>query len=233
MSDDGINESDRLLRQFERELDCFHKSLPIMKRSPESALYGVMAAYDSMLITLVAVSQQMDKHAIGSLQAMRTIVQSINPALFWLTSEGTYPTPLPAQDVQLIDDGGNFLTHARDYFQLSAFHAIYSRGSMSVECNKEERLVKFIRPKGHQFPDGYASAITAERANRRKDHTRDQIISALNRWLANVTYRLKDGRIYFDLPTEFASGELIAPPSCLHRAKRWKCLMMPISLDLQ
>lgn len=76
MRNDRTNdENDRLLRQFEHELDCFHKALPLMKRSPESALYGVMAAYDSSWLPLAAVSQHIDEISLGSEQRARIVVQ--------------------------------------------------------------------------------------------------------------------------------------------------------------
>lgn len=207
--ENSAEENDRLLRLFEQQLDSYHMSLPLMRRPRATALYAVMAAYDSMLLPLRDVTSQIDDRAIGSRQAMRTIVESINPALFWITCAGESLTPEPAAHVDLIDDGGNFLTHARDYFQVSAFHIMYSRGLMSVECNAEKKTVRFIRPKTHAFPDGFASAVVAQRSNRRPER-REEIVIAFNKWLASVSYRLHKGHIVLLKPMELARKEVDA-----------------------
>lgn len=179
-----------------------------MLRPPKAALYAVMAAYDSMLLPLIDVSTQIDESAIGSKQAMRAIVQCINPALLWVTSYAPDVPPEPAANVDLIDDGGNFLTHARDYFQLSAFHVMYSRGLMLAECDKEKKLVRFVRPTASAFPDGFASGLVAQRAGRRDEGRKEQVTLAFNRWLSHATYRLEKGRIHFERPDEFVSKEV-------------------------
>jgi len=73
----SADDNERILRKFEREvLDPFHLSLPLMQRPLGEALYAVMAAYDSTLVSLRAISAQMDEHAIGTRQAIRVIVQA-------------------------------------------------------------------------------------------------------------------------------------------------------------
>jgi hypothetical protein len=201
-------ENDRLLRLFERELDAFHQSFPIMRRTSQAALYAVMAAYDSMLLPLREISAQIDERAIGSRQAMRAIVQSINPALRWITAGNKLSHPKSSTEVDLIDEGGSLLNHARDYLILSAFHVMYSRGLMSVECDEAKKLVRFIRKQSH-FPDGFVSAVVAQRAQRQEQFNRPQLISAFNRWLPRVTYQLRDGRIVFKRMTEFAGSEIV------------------------
>jgi hypothetical protein len=209
MTNNSADENDRLMRRFESDLDSYHNSLPLMRRNPGPALYAVMAAYDSMFLPLREVSAQMDETAIGSRQAIRAIVQSINPALLWITSEWGAVCPDPAADVPLIDDGGNFLTHAREYFQLSAFHIMYSRGLMSVECDEEKRLVRFVRPTTRDFPDGFASAVVSQRATKRHDCDREQVTLAFMRWLSRASYRLERGRIHFTGPRALANKEII------------------------
>lgn len=209
MINKASDENDRLLRKFERDLDLYHNSLPLMGRNPEAALYAVMAAYDSMLLPLRDISVQIDEKAIGSRQAIQAIIQSINPALLWITSEARAVCPDPAADADLIDDGGNFLTHARDYFQLSAFHIMYSRHLMPVECDEDSRLVRFIRPKAHDFPDGFVSAVVAELASKRPNSRRGEVSLAFNQWLSRAAYTLDRGRIHFTRPNAFASKEIV------------------------
>jgi hypothetical protein len=208
MTNNSAAENERLLRKFESDLDCFHSSFPLMQRPPQAVLYAVMAAYDSMLLPLIDISMQIDERAIGSRQAMRAIVQSINPALLWATSYAGDVSPESVADVDLIDDGGNFLTHARDYFELSAFHVMYSRGLMFVECDEDKKQVRFVRPVGSSFPDGYASAVVAQRAGRDDEVNGEQVKSAFSRWLSHATYRLEKGRIHFERPSQFASKEV-------------------------
>lgn len=209
MREDQRDKNGSVLRLFERELDAFHKSFPIMVRAPEAALYGVMAAYDSMLLVLREISARIDDRALGSRQAMRAIVQSINPALYWIT-EGRPPSvPNSSMESDLIDEGGNLLNHARDYLIVSIFHVMYSRRLMNVECDKTKRLVRFVRLESQFFPDGFASAVIAQSAARQDQSKRTKVISDFNTWLMRVTYTLANGRIEFKKTNEFASRKIV------------------------
>lgn len=153
--------------------------MPLMRRPAAARLYSLMAAYDGMFVSLRAASIHLDETAIGSIQRMRTVVQSLTPALLWVISGITPVFPEATADRDLIDDGGNFLLHANDYFQLSAFHVMYSRGLISVECDEERRLVRFVGPSHETFPHAFASGVLgskSQQADRSGRRTRNLLV---------------------------------------------------------
>jgi len=202
-------ENDRILRTFEREvLDSYHQSLPLMRRPAAARLYAVMAAYDSMFVSLRAASIQLDETAIGSIQRMRTVVQSLTAALLWVISGVTPVFPEPAADRDLIDDGGNFLLHAKDYFQLSAFHAMYSRGLISIECDEERRLVRFVRPSHETFPHAFASGVLGQKANKPIVSGSEHIIFRFSQFLERLSHTLTSGHLQLTEPHQLSSPEM-------------------------
>lgn len=83
---------DLALRRFEREvLDTHHRSLPLLNRPPGTALYGLMAAYDSSLLPIAAATPHLTPEAIGSMQRLKYVYESINPALRWVVAGNRAP----------------------------------------------------------------------------------------------------------------------------------------------
>lgn len=211
MTSENEDTHDRVLRRFEQEvLDAHHRSLPLLRRPLGTALYGLMAAYDSSLLPIAAVTPRITPEAIGSMQQLKYVYESVNPATRWVIRDNSIPDPVPAPNESLIEEGGELLRHARDYVQVAIFHVMYGRGLVTAEADEKRRVVRFIPPDGSSFPYGFAESTLGQTANDTGDAERAEVVKAAKPRIEGLPYRLDRGRIRLEDVRELVSPEVNA-----------------------
>jgi hypothetical protein len=206
MTPERGNKHDSVLRRFERQvLDAHHRSLPLLRRPPGVALYGLMAAYDSSLLPIAAVTPHITPEAIGSMQRLKYIYESVNPATRWIVSGNLIPDPVLAPNRALIEEGGELLSYARDYVQVAIFHVMYGHDLVTAETDENKRVVRFIPPDGSSFPYGFAESTLGQMANDTRDAERAEAVKAAKPLIEGLPYSLDRGHIRLD------GRELLSP----------------------
>jgi hypothetical protein len=191
------NKHDSVLRRFKRQvLDAHHRSLPLLRRPPGVALYGLMAAYDSSLLPIAAVTPHITPEAIGSMQRLKYIYESVNPATRWIVSGNLIPDPVLAPNRALIEEGGELLSYARDYVQVAIFHVMYGHDLVTAETDENKRVVRFIPPDGSSFPYGFAESTLGQTANDTRDAERAEAVKAAKPLIEGLPYSLDRGHIH-------------------------------------
>ena len=137
---------EEILRQFEAQvLDTFHTTLPLWPLKRGRAIYGLMAAFDTMIIPMEAILSETTSEDVGAMLQMKLWQEGFNQALRWLTADGLI-MPEPVADVEMLDKGGEFLLYAAtQYIPVASMHVAYSRGFASVEVDKQARSIRFHR----------------------------------------------------------------------------------------
>jgi hypothetical protein len=195
-------DKEAILRGFETDvLDTFHTSLPLWSLDLNEAIYGLMAAFDTMILPMEEVLSQITSEDIGSLLSMKFWQEGFNQALRWLTIGGlTMPTPVA--DGELLDKGGEFLLYtATKYIPVASMHVAYSRGSAAIEVDEEARSIRFIRlpSPGYSAPWYNFAEVTIKDAKGRKEERRRSIVmSEAEESLTNIRVEIHDGTLRFD-----------------------------------
>src|SRR5947199_3605073 len=136
-------DSQAILRRYEADvLDTFHTTLPLWSIERGKATYGLMAAFDTMILPMASILSETTSEDIGSMLHMKLWQEGFNQAFRWLTADGlAMPTPL--EDGEILNKGGEFLLYtAIKYVPVASMHVLYSRGLATVEVDEKRRSIR-------------------------------------------------------------------------------------------
>lgn len=146
------SQADEILRKFEREvLDPHHKSFALWGQPESIRLYGVMAAFDSMMLPIVMANDG-NPPTVGYSQYLKKLGEGLVYAIRWLTGESSkIPKPEAVPTPAILEQGADLLFHAMDYSVIADMHIAYGRGMFNIDVNRDTKVVRFL-PKGGDVP---------------------------------------------------------------------------------
>ena len=193
-----MNEAEeKLFREYERQLDGYHKSLSLWGRPRPEAVYGVMGIPD--IIFLPLLRGLMPPVLTGPrAQRLKGLEEGAAQALRWLTEAGC-TSVRSVVDCDLIYAAQEFCMHAANYVTIADFHALYGRGWATTRVDAELSTVTFDAAEGPGQHDALAwHEQVRELGNRGVDLAMKMKPSEVKRGrqlLREVKHQLVDGHI--------------------------------------
>jgi hypothetical protein len=193
-----MNEAEeKLFRRYEKQLDDYHKSLPLWGRPRPEGVYAVMAIPDMALLPLfrgpvppVLTGPQA--------QRLKGLEEGAAQALRWLTEAGC-TSVRSVTDRDLIDAAYQFCMHAAAYVTIADFHILYGRGWATARVDPQSPTVTFDTAESPGQHDAFAwHEQVREHGNRGVDLAMKMKPSDVKRGrqlLREVKHQLVDGHI--------------------------------------
>ncbi len=210
-------DEEKAFREYEKEIDSFHKSLPLWKYPKDKALYGLLSAFDSFLLVQVEWAKERNGKpaTLGVSQYFKLLNEGLVYAMRWLHSGEEQVDATPTNDVTLVTDAAQFIQHGSDYDHVSRFYMEHSRGWMRASVDQASKSVRFaydeskLRPESIKF--GFAENIAV--MNKRFSSTEDRLLSSLlersKLRFAQVPHHYENGRIVLDNLSNLSSNEVM------------------------
>ena len=129
-----MNNTESQLRKLETEiLDKYHQTLPLFQRTRDVAVFGALAAFDSMVVPLsLAMPFGMSPSAPQRLMYMN---DGFTQAIRFLVEEPSKAQATPLAQQALLDEGDGFLGYCTKYAQIADAHVTYGRGMLDVSID--------------------------------------------------------------------------------------------------
>lgn len=105
-------------RAFEKVIDAGYKDLPIFSRPTEVAFYGVLAAYDSHLVTQKIVRERRDWEplSVGQTQFFKSLAEGLVWAVRSLLETQQPSEAHPVASSQVVSEANELLMYGAKYF---------------------------------------------------------------------------------------------------------------------
>lgn len=210
------SETTKAFRQLEKELDTNHQGLPFFTVPTSRAAYSLLAAFDGFYIVDAAIFAAMSGEIdIGSTQLRKKFEDGLSQALRWMVKDPSTFDSAPTNDPSTINEAGEFIRHAGDYYNLADFHAMFGRGLLDVSVDLKDKKVRFIAPPNQtvqQAMMGYAEIV--ENLKNLPFVRRPQDIERLERQASRAMRALDhefiDGRVVLKNTNQLADPTIIA-----------------------
>ena len=222
----------KLFREYETELDEYHKSLPLWGRSRPEAICAIMSIADAVWLGYLQSPHPPNAVSFDA-QAFQGMEDGVSHALRWLTSDGN-TVVRSVRDHDLITEAYYFARHASDYANIADFHVTYRRGWATVQVDGASRTVTFEPIQGPGPSDGL---VWNEHVREQSDQGMKSALSMnpsdiqlMRTALLGVDHRLEDGRILLgDLPQNIAA----ICRSTMKKARDVEFMPLPPESDLR
>ena len=196
-------EHEKLVREYEKVIDEGYLDLPLLQRPLQSAVYGVLGAYDSHLVTLRTIQQAngCETLTVSQVQILKSLSEGLTWSLRWLLASNPLTDISPTQDRTLIDEGGELIKYGADYFMLSMMYSQYSQGTAMAVANKSEQRVRFTYDPNHLPANngwGFFDDVMNDQSTPALHHTQARLSDLVAENMKKVPYQLLDGRIVLD-----------------------------------
>ncbi len=210
--------SDATVREYERVIDNGYRSLAVFGLPLEEAVYGVMAAFDSHIVSEWMVREQAENGSLSLRQAQlfKFLGEGFILATRWLLGrrESVDVRPSPRKD--LVEIGNELIDYGSKYFRASILYSGYTQGKMEAVVFPEARRVRFAHKATSVAENatwGFAEEASLELS--RKTPERRQLSQILQGRAAEVfrqtPHRLEAGRIVLEDVTALSDD----------RVRRW------------
>lgn len=197
--------SDELVREYERVIDTGYKTLPVFARPLPEAAYGVMAAFDSHILTERVVRRNggTDSLTLGQALLFKVLGEGFSWAMRWLLRGNYHIDAQPAADEKLIAEAAALVEYGYKYHRATMLYSGYSQGRMDATVDPAKRLVRFSHKPSVLAPDhtwAYADEVTNQEARKTPQwkKQRDKLQAAAAPAFVQVGHNLVDGRIVLD-----------------------------------
>src|SRR5262249_6350774 len=126
--------SDALVRDYERMIDTGYRSLPILSYPLATAAYGVLAAFDSHILTERMVMQRSNTSSlsIGQLQMFKFLGEGFIFAMRWLLGPCDSVDVEPTACEKLVGQANDLIEYGAKYFRASMLYSSFSQGKMEA-----------------------------------------------------------------------------------------------------
>lgn len=182
-------------------LDGHYQTFPLSRRSPEQAVYSLLAAFDATLICFRILTPNSQR---GVIDTDKQVLDGLTQALRW-----AHPRLTPGADLERVrsedrvSEAGMFLLWAARYELIAIMHRQFGRGLVGVQADDVGKIIRFTRsevdlpePFGFRFRD----LVEADRVKlRRTSGSQGARIKRIGR-TARDEARF-DGGIVFDDPS--------------------------------
>jgi hypothetical protein len=194
--------SDTTVREYERIIDHGYRSLAVFDLPFEDAAYGVLAAFDSHMVTerMVRVRAEKGSLSIAQVQLFKYMGEGFIQAMRWLLDGRESVNVRPSPRADLLEIGNELIDYGSRYFRASIMYSGYSQGKMDAVVTPETRRVRFVHK-----PDAvhkHATWAIAEEASCELLHKTPEWKKHVQRLQSRaaevfrrVPHQLKDGRI--------------------------------------
>jgi hypothetical protein len=207
-------DTETVIRRFEAEvLDVHHQTLSLWSYPKDKALYGLMAAFDSMLLPMAQILDETTSLAVGSRQHLKLIHEGFNQGLRWITlQEAAFPNPTP--DRRLLDSGGEFILFAANYVTIANMHILYSRGLVKAEASAVDRRVRFDHSESDSASKPWFNLAEMGEAGVKENRTdvavREQVAQSAYYSISGIPVEMLEGRLHFPDPKRLITPELLS-----------------------
>lgn len=199
---DGTGEqvTEDIVRQYEQRIDNGYRSLSAFSRPPSEAVYAVLAAFDSHILSEYMIRKRLPhkRLTLGPAQKLKLLGEGYIQAMRWLLCEQTAVQPTPRADDELIRSGAELIQYGTGYHQAAIFYQGYSQKVYDAECDPQVARLRFVpRVEEHKrlgwgLADEAAPDLELPPAERRR---RNQTRQRAGEVFVRVPHRLTDGRI--------------------------------------
>jgi len=194
--------TDATVREYERVIDTGYRSLAVFGLPLEEAAYGVMAAFDSHILSEWMVRERAENGSLslGQAQLFKFMGEGFILAMRWLLGRREAVDVRPSPRTGLLETGNELIDYGSRYFRASILYSGYSQGKMAAVVFPEARRVRFAHKKdsvAEHATWGFAEEASHEMS--RNTPERRRLSQSLQARAAEVfrqtPHRLEDGRI--------------------------------------
>lgn len=197
--------SEALVREYERIIDNGYRHLPIFQHPLPTAAYGVLAAFDSHMLTERMVQDRSGGSplSIGQGQLFKALGEGFIFAMRWLLGGCESVDVHPSASETLVAEGADLIQYGSKYFRASMLYSSYSQGQMDATVDPERKAVRFsFKPNvvGQHVTWGYADEAETEmlRKTPRWQKQNSRLQKGAAEAFRRVKYHLDSGRIVLD-----------------------------------
>jgi hypothetical protein len=161
-------------RELEKQLDVYHRKLPLCSLDVSTAVYALLAAFDAMFLIDMHMAL-LGTLGIGETQFRKRYEDGLTQGLRWIF-KGTEAVDFsPTDQVPVIEQAGEFILHAADYYNLYDFHVMFGKNLVDVEADLSTKTVRFLSPPNQTTRQAIAGfAETVENLKKHRLVTRPQ-----------------------------------------------------------
>lgn len=200
-------------RAFEKVIDAGYKDLPIFSRPTEVAFYGVLAAYDSHLVTQKIVRERRDWEplSVGQTQFFKSLAEGLVWAVRSLLETQQPSEAHPVASSQVVSEANELLMYGAKYFIVGMMYSRFSRGEASAAVEMPARCIRFVYSPEYRRSGGgwgYHDDVINDRSRTktRKNKRPSPCGAAALRSVRQLPYHFEDGRIVLDDPRRGSCG---------------------------
>lgn len=202
-------------RDCERIIDSHYRALPIYSQPRPTALYGLLAAYDSHILTQMVVRDEMRgaDFSPGQIQLFKSLGDGVTWALRWFLSTGQLVDPMPTSDEQAILEGARAIECGRKYSILTTMYSGLSQGIMTAEVLENATGLRFQYKQDYvaQFNGwGFVDSVVNDNVETTRQKKRKNAVAAnAVTHIHKLKSHRRNGRIVLDDPTELRSAAIL------------------------
>lgn len=205
------------VRQFEQVIDNGYRSLPIFSRPLDVALYGLLAAYDSHIVSQRMLSDAIGgkPFTVGQVQLFKSRGEGLVWALRWLLEAKKIPDarPLPSED--LISEAAELIEYGAKYYRIGMMYAHFSKGQAQAVVDIGAKYVRFEydhKYLSRNFSWGFHDSVSNENMQKASRNTQQIMMlqSAAQHSYQQISFHLENGHIVLDAPTELLHPDIQA-----------------------
>lgn len=131
-----------LLRLYEKELDAFYRTYPLVQRDRADAVYSVLSAYDSLVLFDAGILPRA-RFSTDFVIHAKYLEDGLTYAIRWLHDGKEVCDLRSSTSRDLAVESAAFLHFARDYAVVADLHYMYGRKQLDVCVEPVSRTVSF------------------------------------------------------------------------------------------
>lgn len=140
--DPKVADQEKLLRQYEAQLDQHYETFPLWSAPREQAIYAVLTVADAVFI-IALLSGRAAVLSAGESQILKGAQEGVSQAIRWLTAGQAQVVVRSTSDAKLIDSAHHFTMFASAYVDIADAHMMYGREQMFLDVTNDPKVVTF------------------------------------------------------------------------------------------
>jgi hypothetical protein len=187
-------------RRLETELDEHHKLLPFHSVGTETALYALLAMFDSIFAIELALAPD-GPEDVRTMQFKTSLEEGLSQSLRWKIGRDVSVDPVPTTDEKFMALAADYIKFGGDYSNLVDFHLMLGKGWADVEVDGDNKTVRFLPSANHEirktmagYDEGFVNGVPAH-LSMISDPKFQSLMRDEKRLIPSLKHELRDGRI--------------------------------------